>query len=112
MVCCDSGPSTIGFITLDTKQTGAPSAGNLHAGCDEAGAGRRIYGLDIEALPTETRSNKLGPTLEHRASPRPDQEGYTHLVVLKPRRKPGTGLLNSMPGDAIIRLARRQDRSR
>src|SRR3954469_7668344 len=26
-------------ITFDTKQTGAPSAGNLHAGCDAAGAG-------------------------------------------------------------------------
>jgi hypothetical protein len=29
----------IGHITLGTKQTGAPSAGNLHAGCDVAGAG-------------------------------------------------------------------------
>ncbi len=31
--------STIGHITLGTKQTGAPSAGNPHAGCDVAGAG-------------------------------------------------------------------------
>ena len=29
----------IGHITLGTKQTGAPSAGNPHAGCDVAGAG-------------------------------------------------------------------------
>ncbi len=35
----ESRPSTIGHITLDTKQTGAPSAGNPHAGCDVAGAG-------------------------------------------------------------------------
>src|SRR3981189_3505312 len=39
MVRCESCPSTIGHITLGTKQTGAPSAGNPHAGCDVAGAG-------------------------------------------------------------------------
>ena len=39
MVSSESGSSTIGYITLGTKQTGAPSAGNLHAGCDVAGAG-------------------------------------------------------------------------
>src|SRR3954452_17351156 len=39
MVRHESGPSSIRHITLDTKQTGAPSAGNLHAGCDAAGAG-------------------------------------------------------------------------
>jgi hypothetical protein len=39
MVSSESGASTIGHITLDKKQTGAPSAGNLHAGCDVAGAG-------------------------------------------------------------------------
>src|SRR5216683_1856026 len=39
MVRCESRSSTIGHITLDTKQTGAPSAGNPHAGCDVAGAG-------------------------------------------------------------------------
>ncbi len=39
MVSCESRPSPIGPITLDTKQTGAPSAGNPHAGCDVAGAG-------------------------------------------------------------------------
>src|ERR1035438_9079747 len=39
MVRCESRPSTIGHITLDTKQTGAPSAGNPHAGCDVAGTG-------------------------------------------------------------------------
>src|ERR1022692_4695310 len=39
MVRRQSRPSTIGPITLDAKQTGAPSAGNPHAGCDVAGAG-------------------------------------------------------------------------
>src|SRR5215469_17045125 len=36
---CESCSSPIGHITLGTKQTGAPSAGNLHAGCDVAGTG-------------------------------------------------------------------------
>ena len=35
----ESRSSTIGPITLDTKQTGKPSAGNPHAGFDVAGAG-------------------------------------------------------------------------
>src|SRR5260221_14123065 len=39
MVRWQSCPSTIGHITLGPKQTGAPSAGNPHAGCDVAGAG-------------------------------------------------------------------------
>src|SRR5580704_391179 len=39
MVQRDSRSSTIGHITLGMKQTGAPSAGNPHAGCDVAGAG-------------------------------------------------------------------------
>src|ERR1700679_3094145 len=39
MVRCESRSSTIDHITLGTKQTGAPSAGNPHAGCDAAGAG-------------------------------------------------------------------------
>src|SRR6266436_2507969 len=34
-----SCPSKIGPINLGTKQTGAPCAGNPHAGCDVAGAG-------------------------------------------------------------------------
>ena len=39
MVKRESRSSTIGHITLGMKQTGAPSAGNPHAGCDVAGAG-------------------------------------------------------------------------
>src|SRR5664279_2374867 len=37
-----SRSSTLGPITLCRKQTGAPSAGNPHAGCDEAGTGNRL----------------------------------------------------------------------
>src|ERR1039458_785185 len=44
MVRCESRPSTIGHINLDTKQTGAPSTGNPHAGCDVAGAGNGVRG--------------------------------------------------------------------
>jgi len=36
---CESRSCTIGHINLGTKQTGAPSAGNPHAGCDVAGTG-------------------------------------------------------------------------
>src|ERR1035437_9049231 len=39
MVKRESCPSKIGPINLGTNQTGAPSAGNPHAGCDVAGAG-------------------------------------------------------------------------
>ena len=39
MVKRESCPGKIGPINLDTKQTGAPSAVNPHAGCDVAGTG-------------------------------------------------------------------------
>src|SRR5260370_37286741 len=70
MVRCESCPSTIGHITLGTKQTGAPSAGNPHAGC---GGWKRTHGLAIEALPEETGSNRLGPTfgIPRQSSTRP-----------------------------------------
>jgi hypothetical protein len=38
----DSGTSAIGLINLDMKETGKPSAGNLHAGFDLAGAGNQL----------------------------------------------------------------------
>jgi hypothetical protein len=38
----------IGLITLGVKRTGKPSAGNLHAGFDVAGAGNEAMGR-IEA---------------------------------------------------------------
>jgi hypothetical protein len=37
-----SGTSAIGLINLDMKETGKPSAGNLHAGFDVAGAGNQL----------------------------------------------------------------------
>src|SRR5437762_12164949 len=73
MVKRESCPSTIGHITLGTKQTGAPSAGNPHAGCDVAGAGN---GFTVWLLRHSQR--KRGETdrpdlRKHRASPRPDR---------------------------------------
>ena len=38
----DSGSSAIGLINLDMKETGKPSAGNLHAGFDVAGDGNQL----------------------------------------------------------------------
>lgn len=38
----ENHPARIGHITLDVKHTGKPSAGNLHAGFDEAGAGNQM----------------------------------------------------------------------
>src|SRR5215472_18902149 len=38
----DSRSCTIGLINLAAKQTGAPSAGNSHAGCEVAGAGNGL----------------------------------------------------------------------
>ena len=37
----ESHPARVGHITLDVKHTGKPSAVNLHAGFDEAGAGNQ-----------------------------------------------------------------------
>src|ERR1700722_303748 len=73
MARCESRPGTIGPITLGTKQTGAPSAGNLHAGCDAEGTGN---GFTVRILRHSQR--KRGATSyarpsEHRASPRPDR---------------------------------------
>src|ERR1700692_331167 len=51
MVRCESRPSPIRHITLGTKQTGAPSAGNPHAGCDVAGAGNGFTGWLLRHSP-------------------------------------------------------------
>jgi hypothetical protein len=67
MVRRDSGNSSIGHITLGPKQTGARSAGNLHAGCDVAGGWKRIHGLAIEALPGETGSKQARLDLRNTA---------------------------------------------
>src|SRR3974377_1539267 len=72
----ESCPSAIGLITLEMKQTGERSAGNLHAAFDVAGAGKVA-----RARWGDTRRRKGEPTgtknidLNRRASPRPTCEG-------------------------------------
>jgi hypothetical protein len=63
MVRCESRPSTIGHITLGTKQTGAPSAGNPHAGCDVAGAGN---GFTVRLLRRSQRKREETARLDLR----------------------------------------------
>ena len=41
-ITAESRSARMSHITLDKKHTGKPSAGNLHAGFDEAGAGNRL----------------------------------------------------------------------
>jgi len=45
----ESAASAIGHITLDEKPTGQPSAGNPHAGLDEAGAGNVAMGAGLRS---------------------------------------------------------------
>ena len=70
-VRADSRYSAIGLINLDEKQTGAPSAGNPHAGCEVAGAGTR---LTVRILRHFQRKREATDRLNLRgngASPRP-----------------------------------------
>jgi hypothetical protein len=46
----ENHPARIGPITLDVKHTGKPSAGNLHAGFEVAGAGNQLYGAMAPVL--------------------------------------------------------------
>ena len=41
-ITAESRSARMSHITLDKKHTGKPSAGNLHAGFDEAGTGNRL----------------------------------------------------------------------
>jgi hypothetical protein len=41
-ITAESRSARMSHITLDQKHTGKPSAGNLHAGFDEAGTGNRL----------------------------------------------------------------------
>ena len=43
----ESAAGAIGRISLDEKPTGQPSAGNPHAGLDEAGAGNVAMGAGL-----------------------------------------------------------------
>ena len=66
----ESAASAIGRISLDEKPTGQPSAGNPHAGLDEAGAGNVAMGAglrpttkDVEKPPDpKVRAPALDPT--------------------------------------------------
>jgi hypothetical protein len=72
-VRAESRYSAIGLINLDEKQTGAPSAGNPHAGCEVAGAGTR---LTVRILRHFQRKREATDRLNLRgngASPRPYQ---------------------------------------
>src|SRR5687767_8609959 len=66
-----SRTSSIRLITLGRKQTGKPTAGNLHGGFDVAGIGN---GLTVRLVRHSQRKrgamDRPEPT-EHRASPRP-----------------------------------------
>ena len=78
MVRCESRSSTISHITLDTKQTGAPSAGNPHAGCDVAGAGN---GFTVWLLRHSQRKRGETARLDLRnAAPVLDPTGLYFLV--------------------------------
>src|SRR6516225_8301664 len=67
----ESRSSPIGHIKLDTKQTGAPSAGKLHAGCDVAGAGNGSTATPKRARRGKPRTQAKEKPTGHRASPRP-----------------------------------------
>ena len=63
-----SGPSRIGLINLDVKQTGTRSAGNPHATCDVAGVGNVAM---VAGLRSKAKAMELPPTPTVRA-PAPD----------------------------------------
>jgi hypothetical protein len=79
MVKCESCSSTIGHITLGTKQTGAPSAGNPHAGCDVAGAGN---GFTVWLLRHSQRKRGATARLDLRSTaPVLDPTGQCHGIL-------------------------------
>src|SRR5664279_4106187 len=81
----ESRPGTIGPINLVTKQAGAPSAGNPHAGCDVAGAGSG-FTVWLLRLPEETGSNKLGWTFgtPRLSSTRPASRLECNVISCRP----------------------------
>src|ERR1035438_144341 len=79
MVRRESRSSTISHITLGTKQTGAPSAGNLHAGCDVAGAGN---GFTVWLLRHSQRKRGATARLDLRnTAPVLDPTGITVAIL-------------------------------
>jgi hypothetical protein len=67
----ESRSHSLGLIKLDKKQTGVPSAGNLHAGCDVAGTGNGSTATPKRARRGKPRIQAKGKPTGHRASPRP-----------------------------------------
>src|SRR3954452_7406599 len=80
-VRAESRYSAIGLINLDEKQTGAPSAGNPHAGCEVAGAGNR---LTVRILRHFQRKQETKDRVDLRAmAPALDPtEGGHHLAMV------------------------------
>src|SRR5271157_1580929 len=82
----ESHPGGISPITLDAKHTGKPSAGNLHAGFDEAGAGNQ---LTVQILrhsqrkrrdPARLNLRSMAPVLDPTAA----TAGAAHWCVQSP----------------------------
>jgi len=84
MVRRESRSSTIGHINLDTKQTGAPSAGNLHAGCDVAGTGNG-FTVGLVRHSQRKRGETARPDLRNTA-PVLDPTGQCSLICIEVNR--------------------------
>jgi hypothetical protein len=69
----ESAASAIGRISLDEKSTGQPSAGNPHAGLDEAEAGNVAMGAGLR--PTTKVVEKPPDPKVHAPAPDPAQSG-------------------------------------
>src|SRR5579863_3862561 len=104
MVRCESLPSTISPINLGMKQTGAPSAGNPHAGCDVAGAGN---GFTVWLLRHSQRKRGATARLDLRnTAPVLDPTGTaTEISHPGPWEAPG-GSLTLARFSGVIRLIR------
>ncbi len=106
MVQRESRSSTIGHITLGMKQTGAPSAGNPHAGCDVAGAGN---GFTVWLLRHSQR--KRGET------DRSDLRNTAPVLDPTPRQRQSPPMIGDstipvvmLGGVSILRLFNRKER--
>src|SRR5215471_16918548 len=75
----ESRSRSLGLIKLDKKQTGAPSAGNLHAGCDVAGTGNGSTATPKRARRGKPRIQAKEQPTRYRASPRPYHRAVTQV---------------------------------
>src|ERR1019366_6227834 len=96
MVRRESRPGKIGPINLGTKQTGAPSAGNPHAGCDAAGAGNG-FTVWLQRHSHRKRGETDRPDLRNTA-PVLDPTGFANVFWCL-----GAGS-NESPGDRELRV--------